>query len=141
MQGRFSPNGRWVAYVSDESGRDEVYIQSFPDPAKKYAVSTQRGLEPRWSGDGRELFFLEPTQPGLMTSVKVVDVVESKDGLSIGAQRTLFQAPIRLSFRSRSDWEVAPDGRRFLIIEPIHSDPARTLPITVLVNWMQGLAR
>jgi Tol biopolymer transport system component len=139
MQGRFSPNGRWVAYVSDESSRDQVYIQSFPDVAKKYAVSTERGLQPRWRGDGRELFFLGQTQPGLMTSVEAVDVVESKDGLSIGAQRTLFQSAIRMSYRSRSSWEVAPDGRRFLIIESTQSDSVRAQPITVLVDWQDEL--
>jgi Tol biopolymer transport system component len=139
MQGRFSPNGRWVAYVSDESGRDQVYIQSFPEVAKKYAVSTERGIQPRWSSDGRELFFLEQTQPGVMTSVAAVDVVESKDGLSIGAQRTLFQSAIRQSYRSRSSWEVAPDGHRFLIIESTQPDSARTQPITVLVDWQEEL--
>ena len=74
-----------------------------------------------------------------MTSVAAVDVVESKDGLSIGAQRTLFQSAIRQSYRSRSSWEVAPDGHRFLIIESTQPDSARTQPITVLVDWQEEL--
>jgi Tol biopolymer transport system component len=139
-QGRFSPNGRWVAYASDESGRNEVYVQSFPASNKKYLVSTNGGFQPRWRGDGKELFFLVGNRTGLNTTIASVDVIESNDTLRIGAQRTLFETSVRQSIRARSSWEGTPDGQRFLINTLILADSALTAPITVVVNWTSGIA-
>ena len=113
-QGQFSPDGRWVAYVSNESGRSEVLLRRFieqPDQASRdpqtVAVSAAGGTAPRWRGDGNELYFL-----ALDGSVMAVDVRE-RATLSVGAPHRLF----RLA-GSHGDWDVLPDGSRFLIAIP-----------------------
>src|SRR5262245_15743429 len=140
VQGRFSPNGRWVAYVCDESGRNEVYIQSFPASATKYPVSSNGGAQPRWRADGKELLFLAGTALG-RANVAAVDIAEADGGLKIGVQRTLFDAAIRTSPRVRSSWEISRDAQRFLVNQPAQPDGGTTRPITVLVNWTQGIRK
>jgi Tol biopolymer transport system component len=138
-QARFSPNGRWVVYVSDESGRNEVYVQSFPASTRKYSVSSGGGTQPRWRGDGKELFFLTG-RLAVRRTVAVADVSEAADTLRIGAQRALFETPVRTGLRARSGWEVTPDGQRFLVIAPLQDATAVNRPITVMVNWLSGVA-
>lgn len=124
-----SPDGRWFAYSSDESGRFEVYVTSFPAPGRKWQVSTEGGAEPRWRGDGRELFFLTPT-----AKMMVAEVDPTGPGFEVGEVRELFDAP-RMPL-SGADYDVTADGQRFLMNTV--GDTAFQ-PITLVVNWTTEL--
>ncbi len=135
-QGQFSPNGKWIAYASDESGNSEVYIRQFAGAhATGTAIRVSRGGggEPRWRRDGKELFYL--TREGKVTAVDVKEGTE----LSVGAPQELFQASIT-RVANRSDfsvfhWDVSADGRRFLIDTAKNSSDA----LTVTLNWAANL--
>jgi serine/threonine protein kinase/Tol biopolymer transport system component len=126
--GKFSPNGRWIAYVSNEPGQPQVYIQSFPELGFKRQVSTAGGILPRWSHDGKELFYLE--MPNLMA----VSVKETDSSLQIGTPASLF--PLRVPLLDN----VAADGR-FLSFSSLAStstaSPTLASPahIVVIQNW------
>jgi hypothetical protein len=126
-QGQFSPDGRWVAYVSNESGRYEVLVRPFtPSGAagavESTVVSQGGGIAPRWRGDGKALYYLDAN--GTISSVAVT----TDRGLAIGPPRVLFQVP-----RADAAWAVAKDGDRFLLAAPsLHSAPS---PFTVVFNW------
>jgi WD40-like Beta Propeller Repeat len=134
IDGRFSPDGRWVAYASDESGRMEVYVQPFAQAASKWQVSTSGGSEPRWRRDGRELFYLAPD------GTLMAAAVTARSTLEIGAPRALFRA--RVPFAGslfRTNYDVTADGRRFLVNTVVEG--AGATPITVAVNWSVGSRR
>jgi dipeptidyl aminopeptidase/acylaminoacyl peptidase len=122
--GMFSPDGRWVAYHSNESGRSEVYITSFPEPGRKWQASTEGGLFPEWRTDGRELFFVSEGE------VVAVDVEARGEGLVFGRPRPLF--PLEPQ-ESNQRYSPSPDGQRFLAIERVGEQALR--PVTVVVNW------
>ncbi len=132
FQAQISPDGRWIAYASDESGTWEVYVQPFPAPGAKRAVSTGGGSEPQWRPDGRELFYL--AADGNLMSVDV----GAGNGLELSRPRALFRTPVPISGEMntrRNHYAASRDGQRFLIsatTEPQNS-------ITVLVNWVAGL--
>jgi hypothetical protein len=110
IQGQVSPDGRWLAYASDESGAWEVYVQSFPSPGAKRTISTGGGTEPQWRGDGKELFYLSADH--MMMAVDV----NSGSTLQASKPKPLFRAPC--SGRSpayRNYYAVTADGTRFLI--------------------------
>ncbi|MGH9658354.1 MAG: TolB family protein, partial [Bryobacteraceae bacterium] len=133
-QGRFSPNGRLVAYVSDQSGPSEVYVRAFgPDLGAGSAsagggvlVSRGGGTAPRWRGDGKELFYLAPD--GKMMAVEVMAGREFR----AGAPTPLFQTP-----PGAIVGDVTSDGKRFLLVTPV--GPSASAPFTVVLNWMAGL--
>jgi len=133
---QFSPDGRWVAYQSFESNRSEIYVAPFsgqPGAATgKWQVSANGGAQPRWSRDGKELFFLAPPPE---YSLMVAQVNGQGAAFEVGAVRRLFGArPGGL----RSSYQVSPDGKRFLFnLAP--AEPATPTPITVVVNWAAGL--
>jgi len=126
---RFSPDGRWLAYVSNESGQGQVYVVSFPSLTGKWQVSIDGGTQPRWRRDGKELFFLS----GGMLVAASVDGASSS--FKIGAVQRLFQT--RTSGGPRSVYDVAPDGQRFLV--ETRGEETTTSPITVVVNWPASL--
>jgi eukaryotic-like serine/threonine-protein kinase len=136
MTGDFSPDGRWVAYSSDETGRDEVYIRPFPKADGQWRVSTDGGTNPRWRPDGRELFYIAPDRK-LMS----VSITARPDSPALSAPRPLFQTRISGSLGRdlRNNYAVSRDGQRFLIVtdEGQPSSP----PITVIVNWPELLKR
>ena len=132
-QGRFSPDARWIAYASDESGRSEIYIQPFPAPpngGSKTPISRDGGIQPHWRRDGKELFYFS-----LDGKLMAADVTEGKI-FKASLPRILFQVPVAQighnegSFQTLG-WDVAPDGKRLLI------DMATTSsePVTVVLNW------
>jgi Tol biopolymer transport system component/predicted Ser/Thr protein kinase len=118
---RFSPepNPRWVAYQSDATGRFEIYLQSFPQPRGEQRLSTGGGTQPRWSADGRELFYVSPDNQLMAVSLKL-----GADSVQASTPRVLFP------LRGGGNYEPAPDGQRFLSDVP---DPPR--PLTMIVNW------
>jgi DNA-binding winged helix-turn-helix (wHTH) protein/Tol biopolymer transport system component len=129
-QGRISPDGRWIAYVSDESGAMEVYVQRFPSLGDKRIVSIGGGVEPMWRQDGKELFYLSP-------GYWIVAVpFEPTDPPLIGQPKPLFRAPVNSS-TTRNHYAVTPDGQRFLI--NVEDQSSYSSPITVMVNWLQSL--
>ncbi len=130
--GNFSPDGRLVAYSSNESGRFEVHVQTFPLTDRQWPVSTTGGYEPRWRADGREMYYLSADQKLMAVSVG--------PGPSFGAPTELSQ--VRLSggvSLSRTHYVPSRDGRRFLINRPT-GDPA-LVPITIVQNWTAALKK
>ena len=125
---RFSPDVRWVAYCSDESGRADVFVRPFPGPGPKWQVSSDGGTNPVWSRSGRELFYLESDK------LMVVDV-ETTPTLRLGRPRTLFQGRYYKSLESYA-YDVVPDGLRFLMIK---ADPAESgeAHVNVVTNWFE----
>ncbi len=133
--GQFSPDGRWVAYQSDESGRFEVYVRGFPSGGQ-WQVSTEGGFRPRWRPDGRELFYISPERK-LMTVT-----VESGEPFRASPPRILFQTKLAgpLVTGIRSNYAVAPpDGKRFLIVTETGQAPPPS--ITVVLNWQSELKK
>ena len=136
-QGRFSPDGRWVAYISNETGRFEVYIQGFPSGGAKVAVSTGGGSQPQWRSDGRELYYYTPDR-----KLMAVEVTEEGSTFKIGAARPLFElrisgAGIDRGFPGIGYYTVTRDGKRFVVAgSPDNQDPQQ---ITVVVNWTADL--
>jgi Tol biopolymer transport system component len=118
--GRFSPDGRWVALVSNETGQAEVYVQPFPGPGPKSRISVGGGTAPRWRRDGSELFYL--ARENVLTAVSIV---RSESRFESGPPRTLF------TLATTSTYEPSPDGQRFLVTAVV-SDAS---PITVILNW------
>ena len=129
--GRFSPDGRWIAYAANESGRDDVYVQAFPATGIRYRVSKQGGSQPAWRRDGRELFYL--AADGTLTTCAIR---MQNDTVDVGAPTPLFRPKLRSSLL-RNHFDVAPDGERFLINTPVQDET--TAPITVVLNWTSTL--
>ena len=129
---RLSPDGKWIAYASDESQRLEVYVRSFPDGAVKVKISTDGGNEPQWRGDGRELFYAAPDN-----AILSVDVRPSTGRFEASKPTPLFIANIDQNKTIRNQYAVSPDGQRFLLLSLV--DPNES-PLVVVLNW-QGLVR
>jgi eukaryotic-like serine/threonine-protein kinase len=126
---QFSRDGRYLAYVSNESGHNEIYARAFPGPGGKWQVSTAEGTEPRWSRDGRELFYRAGN------ALMVVPVGSSPG--SFGAPKKLFEAPYA-DVGDVIDYDVGPDGR-FLFMKPVEA--SRELTLELVLNWPTELAR
>jgi Tol biopolymer transport system component/predicted Ser/Thr protein kinase len=121
--GQFFPDGRWVAYVSDESGRLEIYVVPFPGPGGKWQVSTGGGASPHWSADGRELFYVSPDRELMTVEVK------SGSDFEVSSPKLLFSLS---SLTAQTAFEVSADGRRFL--QGIPREAAGP-PVTLVLNW------
>jgi Tol biopolymer transport system component len=128
---RISPNGRWIAYVSDESGRDELYIAPFPRGDGKWQVSTGGGDFPSWRGDGKEIFFL----PVGTVSVTACSITEKGSELEIGTPQALFAAHFSAM---GTFFDSAADGKRFLLNLAEDETPA---PIHLVLNWPAELKK
>ena len=129
-EGRLSSDGHWVAYVSNESGRNEVYVQSFPKPGGKKRISTEGGSEPEWRGDGKELFYLTPD--GMLMAVEV----KADSTLEVSIPKSLFQTGAR--GLAGTKYDVSGDGQRFLVNTELLLTSS---PINVIVNWTEGLRK
>jgi eukaryotic-like serine/threonine-protein kinase len=138
---QISPNGRWVAYMSNETGEPEVYVRSFPDGTGKRQVSSGGGTFARWRKDGKELFFLSTTSSGKLMSVKVNP---SGSTFEYGDPVALFDSGY-INFAHGLNYHtyaVSPDGQRFLIPRPEGAtNTAQSTPITVVMNWARAAAR
>ena len=126
---RLSPDGRLVTYVSNESGRFEVYVRPFPDGGGKWQVSTNGGASARWSKDGKELFYIEGA-----TLMSVA--VSTAAGFSAGAATPLFEHPGFYGTDSTT-YDVAADGQRFVLVEDVESEEAGAPSIHVIENWYE----
>jgi serine/threonine-protein kinase len=138
LDGYFSPDGHWIAYSSNESGTSEVYVQPFPGPGEKQRISLKGGLNPAWSRNGRELFYLQHVGAD---GVAFMAVDFSNSGASrIGAPRVLFQGPYESTNPMRS-YDVTQDGQ-FLIPRLEGTDPdERVTKLNVVLGWAEELPR
>ena len=127
---QFSPDGRWLAYVSNESGRNEIYVQPFPGPGGKRQISTEGGTEPVWARNG-ELFYRNGNQ---MMAVET----KTQPTFSAGTPRLLFEGPQRGG--SVFDYTVAADAQRFLMVKATETGAAQD-QIQVVLNWFEELKR
>jgi Tol biopolymer transport system component/predicted Ser/Thr protein kinase len=121
-----SPDGRWVAYTSDESGKNQVYARPFPGPGGKTSISIGGGQEPRWSRAGRELFYRDAGKNQLMA----VDI-QTSPAFRAGQPRALFEL-------RTGNWDVAPDGKRFLVVKEPRT-VAGEAKMEAVVNWFEEL--
>jgi eukaryotic-like serine/threonine-protein kinase len=128
---KLSPDGRWLAYSSDETKREEVYVQTFPTPGDRVQISTNGGDRPTWSRDGKELFFLSVDEKMMEVPVKTGIKFEA------GVPKELFGVRFLLLVRNVS-FDVSKDGR-FLIPSEV-GQPAVS-PLTVVLNWQAGLKK
>jgi eukaryotic-like serine/threonine-protein kinase len=143
-QAQLSPDGRWVAYTSNESGKPEVYVRPFPSGEGRWKVSVKEGMGPRWRGDGRELFYIETPgvrqQGGLGYNFLAVPVTGGANGSFVaGTPLPLFihAVTIRTPNRNEFSYAVSPDGQRFLVL----SKPVVQESIHVLTNWTKQLEK
>jgi Tol biopolymer transport system component len=123
--GAFSPDTRWVAYASDESGKFDIYIDSFPKPGGRVRVTTAGGTEPRWRGDGRELYFRRGSE------IHAVSLTVGNGAPEVGVMNRLFDAGAAVR-----SYDVSPDGQRYLINLPASSN-ARA-EVTLVHHWRQN---
>jgi eukaryotic-like serine/threonine-protein kinase len=130
---RISPDGRWMAYVSDESQQREVYVRSFPEGPVKLQISTSGGGEPQWRGDGRELFYISPDN-----SIMSVEIRSTGGSIDPSAPQALFTANVDQNKSIRNQYAVSPDGQRFLLLSL--ADRAAS-PIVAVINWRELLTR
>jgi serine/threonine protein kinase/Tol biopolymer transport system component len=120
---QFSPDGRFLAYQSDDSGRTEIYVRPFPGPGGKYQISIEGGENARWARNGRELFFRNGN------AMMAVDI-KMQPAFTAGKPRLLFEGQL-------GDGDVAPDGKRFLMVQPV--DPEPPTRIHLVLNWFEEL--
>ena len=135
-QPQLSPDGRWMAYVSDVTGSPHVFVRPFPGGTTRWLISPTGGFEPKWRGDGRELFYL-----ALDRTLMAVDVRADHGSFAAGSPRPLFRTNLTgaylgapfLNTRVRNEYEVSADGQRFLLNEPVEGPSAYA--VRILVNW------
>ena len=129
FRGVFSPNGRYVAYVSTETGRSEVYVQTFPKLQGKWQISTAGGDAPMWRSDGKELFYEDPNNELMSVAVNT-----GSKSFEAGTPKPLFQTWLMpLGPGRRNNYVPSSDCQRFLVLEPVGQ--AKESPITVVTNW------
>ncbi len=136
FQGQLSPDSHWMAYTSDESGQREVYVRPFPAGDSLSRISTAGGEQPRWRGDGKELYYL--AADGKITVVATKAVLAPKPFFEPGAPMPLFNASANIpggaAFNAPFQYDVTANGKRFLVAT-LNSGTASTRPLTVVVNW------
>jgi dipeptidyl aminopeptidase/acylaminoacyl peptidase len=123
--GRFSPDGRWIAYISNESGKEEVYVVPFPGPGGKWQISTAGGRAPLWTRGGREIVYQAPGDEIMAVEVRSAPTFQS------GIPKALFKT--RLRPPPGGQFDVTPDGERFLV----NLRPGDQIPdaVTLVQNW------
>jgi Tol biopolymer transport system component len=129
---RFSPDGRWLAYLSNESGRFEIYVQPYPGPGGKWQISTEGGTEPVWNPNGRELFYRSGDK------MFAVDVA-TQPGFSAGKPRMLFEGKYEPAPATFPNYDVSADGQRFLMLKLVEQAEEAPTQINVVLNWFEEL--
>jgi Tol biopolymer transport system component len=139
VESRLSPDGRWLAFTTNESGTYQIVVQPFPDPSGgKWQITAAGGIEPQWRRDGGELFYL-----GLDGKLMAVPI-KSDPSFEAGQPEPLFQTPLAIpAIPGNRRYDVSADGQRFLIISPVTTVPGgpQPIPITAIVNWAVGLKK
>ena len=134
----FSPDGRWLAYSSDESGRTEVYVQPYPGSGPRQQVSANGGTGPAWSHDGRELFYtITQATGGQATLTKMMAVpITLRPTLTVGVPRQLFEGRYGATSAIRP-YDVTADGRRFLMVQQKERPPVAAAEMILVQNWLE----
>ena len=127
----FSPDCRWLAYSSNESGRTEIYLLQYPDRGRKIQVSTEGGIAPVWSRDGREMYYARGNQ------IMVVQITQEPD-LNVGMPEPLFEGPYEMGGNFGQGYDVSLDGRRFLMVKK-NDEPG--VQLILVQNWFEELKR
>ncbi len=128
----FSPDGKWLAYNSNESGDWETYVQPFPPTGAKHQITREGGYYPLWSADGSELFFELDER---LMAVRI----ETEPNLTFGNAEEL---PMRISPRGSRNYDITPDGQRFLTVIPApnaEADETTSVRINIVLNWFEEL--
>ena len=137
--GQFAPDGRWIAYQSNESGRFEIYVQPFPGSGGKFQVSANGGTQSRWNKNGKEIFYVSLDSKIMAAPVKLSPDAQS---LEAGTPAALFPVRIAggpvLGNANKQQYAVSSDGQRFLV--NLAADEGAASPITLILNWHGGLA-
>jgi Tol biopolymer transport system component len=128
---RLSPDGRWIAYVSDATGRPEIYLQVFPPSGDKWQISTAGGREPVWAPSGTELFYRDRYK------LMVADL-KTQPAFTASPPRLLFESPYE-GVSSRANFDITSDGRRFLMLETVEKDS--TTEVKIVPNWFEEVRR
>ncbi|MCG8608043.1 serine/threonine-protein kinase [bacterium] len=128
----FSPDGKWIAYVSDESGQKEIYVQPFPGPGSRWPISTEGGQEPVWSVDGKELFFRNGDK-------MMVVAIEYRREFKASTPRQLFEGRFVSDGGGHPRYDVSSDGKRFIMTRIVEETSSSDLRI--VVNWFEELKR
>jgi eukaryotic-like serine/threonine-protein kinase len=127
---KFSPDGQWIAYASNESGRTEIYVSPFPGPGGRIAISTGGGTDLHWSKDGRELFYRDGDKMMAVTFTPGSSVVAS-------SPRTLFEGRFTVSDTGSGGFDVSPDGR-FLMVQPTVAEQPAT-EFNIILGWFNDV--
>jgi serine/threonine-protein kinase len=122
---KFAPDGRWLAYVSNESGRDEVYVRPFPGPGGRWQISTEGGTEPLWSHDGRELFYRSEDAELVSAEVTI------GESFSVGTRTVLFSVVGYNADRNHTMYDISPDDQSFLMVK----QTGGSREVVVVLNW------
>ena len=125
---QFSPDGRWLAYSSDEAGRFEIYVVPYPGPGGKWQISSDGGREPLWNRNGRELFFRNGNK-------MMAAPIDTQHGFSAGTPKMLFQGQYVTLSNSTPNYDVTSDGQKFLMLK----STIQPTQINVIVNWFEEL--
>ena len=134
--GKVSPDGRWMAYVSDESGKLEIYITSFPKPAGKLQVSAAGGVTPRWRHDGKELYYLAPDK-----NLMAAELKDTGGSLQVVSTRPLFEVPqvLYMTAAGVTQYDVSRDGTLFAV-DSVNTE-ASSAPLSLVLNWPAELKK
>ena len=138
--GQISPDGKWMAYTSNETGRSEIYVRPFPAGPGKWQISTNGGSFARWRRDGRELFYMDRGSSGKLVAI---DVKSSASTFEAGTPKELFD-PGYVNLPAGGPYHtyaVSPDGQRFLIPRPESAAAETPAPIVVVLNWAEGIRK
>jgi Tol biopolymer transport system component len=130
---KLSPDGRWIAYVSNQSGQWEVFLEPFPGPGTRRPVSVAGGTEVVWARSGQELFY---RNGALMMAVPIRS---TGDNISVGSARRLWDGPYEHGSPGGHNYDVTPDGSRFLMIRAADADASGRVLVTL--NWFEELKR
>ena len=144
LLGQLSPDSHWMAYTSDESGQREVYVRPFPAGADQWKISIGGGDQPRWRGDGRELFFVvaDKTMMAVPVKAKVSSGWETKRSFAAGAPQALFEASLATALANNVlEYDVTADGKHFLLATSANGSAASAAQLIVVSNWTVGLKK
>ena len=138
-EGQFSPDSKWVAYQSNESGQFEIYVQPFPGPGGKLQISSNGGAQPRWNRNGKEIFYVSLDSKMMAAPVRL-----SPDGQSLETGTPVALFPVRIAGgplpgRNKQQYAVSSDGQRFLVNLAV--DEGAASPITLIYNWKPKAAK
>ncbi|TDI39546.1 MAG: hypothetical protein E2P02_18505 [Acidobacteria bacterium] len=128
----FSPDGEWLAYESNESGRTEIYVIAFPNADQRHKISTDGGTEPLWAPSGSELFYRNINK---MLAVEIEN--DTEEGFRPGRPRVLFEKELKFAYRR--NYDISPDGKRFIMVQiPPSTGPGQ---LEIVFNWFDELKR